>query len=85
MIKMTIQTRLSRQKAMAITEYSLLIAIVVAALLGMQFYLKRAVCGHWRESGDVFGFGRQYEYRVNQTDVSNNTINTTITTTVTTE
>lgn len=83
MIKMAIQTRLSIQKAMAITEYSLLIAIVVAALLGMQFYLKRAVCGHWRESGDVFGFGRQYG--VNQTDVSNNTINTTITTTVTTE
>jgi len=47
------------QKAMSVVEYSLLIAIVIAGLLAMQFYLKRAVCGRWKEAGDVFGFGRQ--------------------------
>lgn len=74
---MTMQTSLSRQKAMAIIEYSLLIAIVVAALLGMQIYLKRGVSGKWKESGDVFGFGRQYDRDPNKTHVSDNQIVTT--------
>ena len=42
-------------------EYAVLIAIVVAALIGMQVYIKRAVCGRWRGAADVFGYGRQYE------------------------
>jgi Flp pilus assembly pilin Flp len=42
-------------------EYSVLIVIVIVALVGMQVYLRRAVCGRWRQSADVFGFGRQYE------------------------
>ena len=48
-------------KAMSIIEYSLLVAIVAAAILGIQIYLKRAVCDHWRQSADVFGHGRQYD------------------------
>ena len=48
-----------KRKGMSIIEYSLLIAIVAAALFAMQFYLKRAVSGRWKEAGDVFGFGRQ--------------------------
>lgn len=71
------------QKGTSIIEYSLLIAIVVAALIGMQIYLKRAVCGNWKQAGDIFGFGRQYKSRdpvsVKNTQVSNNPINTTIT------
>jgi len=46
---------------MSIVEYSILIAIVVAALMGMQIYLKRAICGKWKAAGDVFGYGRQYD------------------------
>ena len=42
-------------------EYSVMIAIIVAALLGMQVYIKRAICSRWKDSGDVFGFGRQYD------------------------
>ncbi len=42
-------------------EYSVIIAVVIAALIGIQIYVKRAVCARWRESGDVFGFGRQYD------------------------
>lgn len=41
-------------------EYSVIIAVIVAALIGIQIYVKRAVCARWKESGDVFGFGRQY-------------------------
>lgn len=44
---------------MSVVEYSLLIAIVIAGLLAMQVYVKRAVSGRWKEAGDVFGFGRQ--------------------------
>lgn len=44
---------------MSVVEYSLLVAIVIAALLAMQVYVKRAVSGRWKEAGDVFGFGRQ--------------------------
>lgn len=42
-------------------EYAVLLAVVVAALLGMQVFLKRAVSGNWKQAGDVFGFGRQTE------------------------
>ena len=42
-------------------EYSVMIAIIVAALIGMQVYIKRAICSRWKDSGDIFGFGRQYD------------------------
>ena len=42
-------------------EYSLVITILVAALLGIQIYLKRAVIGRWRQAADTFGYGRQYD------------------------
>ena len=49
-----------RNKGMLSLEYAVLIAILVAALLGMSVYLKRAVCGKLRDSADTFGYGRQY-------------------------
>lgn len=42
-------------------EYAVLIAIVVAALVGMSVYIKRSLCGKWRQAGDTFGYGRQYD------------------------
>lgn len=59
MNKMLKQKKVSIQRGMSVTEYALLLAVVVAALLGMQIFLKRAVCGNWKQAGDVFGFGRQ--------------------------
>jgi len=47
-------------KGISFIEYTMLIAIVVAALVGIQIYLKRAICGRWRQAADTFGFGRQY-------------------------
>jgi len=49
------------QKSFATVEYAFLIAVVVAALLGMSIYLKRGLSGRWRQVGDAFGHGRQYE------------------------
>ena len=45
-------------------EYVVLVAVVIAAFLGMQVYIKRAICGRWRAAADAFGQGRQYEYKV---------------------
>ena len=42
-------------------EYCVLITVVVAALIGMQVYLKRAICGRWKSNADTFGFGRQFD------------------------
>ena len=49
------------KKAAFTVEYVIVIAVIVAALLAMQFYLRRAVCGRIRSAGDAFGQGRQYE------------------------
>jgi Flp pilus assembly pilin Flp len=40
-------------------EYAFLIAILVAALIGMSLYFQRALSGKWRDAGDNLGFGRQ--------------------------
>lgn len=50
------------KRGMSIVEYSVLIAVVVAALLGIQIYIKRAVCSRWKVSGDVIGFGKQFDH-----------------------
>lgn len=42
-------------------EYAVLIAIIAAALIGMAVYLKRSLSSKWRETGDTFGHGRQYD------------------------
>lgn len=42
-------------------DYALLIAVLVAVLLGMAVYLKRSLSGKYKEAGDTFGRGRQYE------------------------
>lgn len=48
-------------------EYSIVIAVIVAALIGIQIYVKRAICARWKESGDVFGYGRQYDKKTTAT------------------
>ncbi len=59
MNKILKQKKIAIQRGMSVTEYAVLLAVVVAALLGMQIFLKRAVSGNWKQAGDVFGFGRQ--------------------------
>lgn len=57
---------ITRRKGSLILEYSVLTALVIAALVCMQVYVKRAVCGRWRQSADVFSSGRQYQPNVTQ-------------------
>jgi len=52
---------LRKKRAIFTIEYVILIALIVAALLAMQFYVRRAICGRFRSTGDGFGGGRQYE------------------------
>jgi len=46
---------------MGILEYALLISALLAALLSVQVYLRRAISYKWRDAADSFGLGRQYE------------------------
>ena len=38
----------------------MLIAVIVAALIGSAVYVKRGLMGKYRGVGDAFGFGRQH-------------------------
>ncbi|MDD5080348.1 MAG: hypothetical protein PHH68_08545 [Candidatus Omnitrophica bacterium] len=44
-----------RTKAQSLVEYSVLAACIAGALIGMQFYLKRAIQGRAKQSGDEIG------------------------------
>ena len=48
-------------KGQSTIEYAVLMAAMVAALVGMSVYTKRALNGKWRQVGDTFSSGRQYE------------------------
>ncbi|UCB56779.1 MAG: hypothetical protein JSV30_06195 [Candidatus Omnitrophota bacterium] len=48
-----------KKKAQTLLEYALVIACVAAALMAMQFYVKRAVQGRLRTAADQIG--EQYE------------------------
>jgi Flp pilus assembly pilin Flp len=50
-----------KRKGVAVIEYSFFIAIFIAAILSIMFYVKRGIMGQWRQNGNVFGQGRQYE------------------------
>lgn len=49
------------KKGLSAVEYSVVISIVVVALVAMQFYFKRSLSSRWKDTADVFGFGRVYE------------------------
>jgi len=49
------------QRGFLALEQALLIAVVVAALIAMSVYIRRAISGRFRDSADSFGSGRQYE------------------------
>jgi Flp pilus assembly pilin Flp len=42
-------------------EYAVFLVVVIAALIGMSIYVKRALMGRWRQVGDTFGAGQQFE------------------------
>ena len=56
--------RALRLRGFSSLEYAVLIAIAAAAFVGMSLYTMRAASGRFRQVGDVFGFGRQYDPKV---------------------
>lgn len=50
-----------KNKGSVSLENAVLIAIIIAALIGMSAYIRRAMCGKLRQAGDSFGFGKQYD------------------------
>ena len=55
---------MTRPRGSFMVEYAVMGAVLMAALLGMLVYVQRGLHGKWREVGDSFGHGRQYEPRV---------------------
>lgn len=49
------------KKGVTSLEYAILIVFLIVALLSMQTLLRRAISAKWKEAGDQFGSGRQYE------------------------
>ncbi|MCM8789934.1 MAG: hypothetical protein NC916_02815 [Candidatus Omnitrophica bacterium] len=49
------------QRALSVLEYVIFITVIISALIGINVYLKSALSGKWRGTGDIFGHGRQYE------------------------
>ena len=42
-------------------EYVVMIIIIIGAMLLIQKYLLRGIAGKWRDVGDTWGYGRQFD------------------------
>jgi Flp pilus assembly pilin Flp len=49
------------KKGSTLLEYSVLFVALMLGLLAIHFSLRRAIAGRWRQAGDSFGDGRQYD------------------------
>ncbi len=54
-------TKFKNSRASATVEYSMVIIAFLMALFVMQTYIFRGIAGKWRNVGDSFGSGRQYD------------------------
>ncbi len=50
-----IKHRLLNLTAQSTMEYAVLTACIIAALIGMQFYVKRSIAGRMKQAGDEIG------------------------------
>ena len=50
-----------KKKGASTLEYSMMIIAIIACMLVMQKYIFRSMGGRWKNIGDTFGFGRQYD------------------------
>ncbi|MDD4953399.1 MAG: hypothetical protein PHG40_00645 [Candidatus Omnitrophica bacterium] len=60
-------------KAQGFLEYAVFIMVIAAALFAMRIYFARAIQEKYRQAGDVFGEGEQYQPGVTQTAETSNT------------
>ena len=52
---------LNKRAGQSSIEYAVFLVAMVATLIGLSVYAMRALCGRWRQVGDTFGHGRQFE------------------------
>ena len=52
---------LFEKKATAMLEYSALLVLVLAGFIPMHIYISRGFAGKWKDVGDSFGSGRQFD------------------------
>jgi len=71
--------RLYNKRALVTIEYAMLVICLVAALLSMQHYIKRAAQGRLREAAD--SIGEQYDANNIDSRVTTTQTGTTVTTT----
>lgn len=50
-----------KNRGASIIEYVVLIVMFLAAILMMQKYIFRGLSGRWKEAGDTFSYGEQYQ------------------------
>lgn len=53
--------QLVERRGQSSLEYVMLIAVIFAAFVIVQFYGRWAISGRWRAAVDRFGFGVQYD------------------------
>ena len=58
---MKIQRKKINNQAVSVIEYVLLIGVVITAILFTQKYIVRAIAGKWKQAGDTFSLGQQYD------------------------
>ena len=64
------------RKAQSTLEYAIVVAVVVAALLAIQIYMKRGVSGRLRSSTD--DIGEQFEAKNTSTSYTTKRVSTTV-------
>ena len=52
---------LRKKSAVSTLEYTFLIVIIIMAILATQKYIVRGFAGRWKQLGDSFGMGKQYD------------------------
>lgn len=57
---------LFKKNATSVLEYTVLVTIIMAAFILMNRYIFRGLAGNWKEIGDSFGFGRQFDTKVTE-------------------
>ena len=53
--------KILNKKAFSVVEYVVLFVVIIGAFLIMRNYIQRGLFGTWRQTGQSFAFGRQYD------------------------
>lgn len=53
--------QLSKRKAQSSVEYMSFVIVLMLVLMFFGKYIAQALTGHWRDAGETFGMGMQFE------------------------